>query len=137
MKNAEFRNVESEARFCVFPHPLRLHSAFSIHNSAFAMHRSNLKLFRDPFAPSSPQALAVALVMACGLSMMIMARKPDPSFRGKRRATTTTATNRFAQVFARLKRAPNSAARGTGENSRRQQVQTGISMLVYARPAGH
>ncbi|MEY2877864.1 MAG: hypothetical protein RLZZ15_244 [Verrucomicrobiota bacterium] len=63
------------------------------------------KLLRDLRALKS-QALAVALVMACGLAMMIVTRSLMLSL------TTTRdgyyERNRFAEVFARLKRAPNS-----------------------------
>jgi putative ABC transport system permease protein len=62
------------------------------------------KLLRD-FRALKSQAFAVALVMACGLAMMIMTRSLILSL-----ATTRDRyyqQNRFADVFARLKRAPD------------------------------
>jgi putative ABC transport system permease protein len=65
------------------------------------------KLLRD-LRRMKGQAAAVSLVMACGLSMLIMARSLIHSL------DTTRAdyyqTNRFAEVFASLKRAPNHLA---------------------------
>jgi putative ABC transport system permease protein len=64
----------------------------------------DVKLLRDLRALKS-QALAVALVMACGLAMMIMTRSLILSL-----VTTRDRyyeQHRFAQVFARLKRAPS------------------------------
>jgi len=63
------------------------------------------KLLRDLSALKS-QALAVALVMACGLAMMIMTRSLILSLATTR--DTYYEENHFAQVFAVLKRAPNS-----------------------------
>ncbi len=63
------------------------------------------KLLRDLRALKS-QAFAVALVMACGLAMMIMTRSLILSLGTTR--DTYYEQNRFAQVFAVLKRAPNS-----------------------------
>ncbi|HWQ91510.1 MAG TPA: hypothetical protein VN673_07545, partial [Clostridia bacterium] len=54
------------------------------------------------------QAIAVALVMACGLAMMIMARSLIYSLDTTRREYYEA--NRFAEVFVNLKRAPNSLA---------------------------
>eukprot|EP01035_Chromulina_nebulosa_P016322 gene16322-21636_t len=67
----------------------------------------DLKLLRDLKALKS-QALAVALVMACGLAMMIMTRSLIASLETTRDAYYRD--NRFAEIFARLKRAPNSVA---------------------------
>src|SRR5512145_1362799 len=65
------------------------------------------KLLRD-LRRMKGQAAAVSLVIACGLSMLIMARSLIHSL------DTTRAdyyqTNRFAEVFASLKRAPNHLA---------------------------
>ncbi|MDB6128584.1 MAG: transporter permease, partial [Verrucomicrobia bacterium] len=63
------------------------------------------KLLRDLRALKS-QALAVALVMACGLAMMIMTRSLILSLSNTR--DSYYRQYRFAEVFARLKRAPNS-----------------------------
>lgn len=51
------------------------------------------------------QVVAVAVVMACGLAMMIMARSLIYSLESTRDAYYES--NRFAEVFADLKRAPN------------------------------
>src|SRR5690606_12385437 len=51
------------------------------------------------------QALAVALVMACGLTMMIMTRSLILSLESMRDAYYRD--HRFADVFARLKRGPD------------------------------
>lgn len=69
------------------------------------MHPLDLKLLRD-IGKMKGQILAVGLVMACGLAMMIMARSLILSLETTRAAYY--AENRFADVFADLKRAPNS-----------------------------
>ncbi len=69
------------------------------------MHPLDLKLLRD-IGKMKGQMLAVGLVMACGLAMMIMARSLILSLETTRAAYY--AENRFADVFADLKRAPNS-----------------------------
>ncbi|MHC1763542.1 MAG: ABC transporter permease [Verrucomicrobiia bacterium] len=68
---------------------------------------SNLdrKLGRD-LRRMKGQATAVAVVMACGLAMMIMARSLIHSLESTRQEYYQS--NRFAEVFAHLKRAPNS-----------------------------
>ncbi len=65
------------------------------------------KLLRDLRALKS-QALAVALVMACGLAMMIMTRSLIRSLNTAREGYYER--HRFADVFASLKRAPKSVA---------------------------
>ena len=85
----------------------------------------DLKLLRDLRALKS-QAFAVALVMACGLAMMIMTRSlilsledtRDDYYRG----------HRFAQVFARLKRAPQAVAGQLAAIPGVAAVQTGIAL---------
>lgn len=62
------------------------------------------KLFRD-LGKMKGQTLAVGLVMACGLAMMIMSRSLLFSLETTRDAYYER--NRFADVFADLKRAPN------------------------------
>ena len=69
----------------------------------------DLKLIRDLRALKS-QAAAVAIVMACGLAMMIMTRSLIVSLETTRDAYYRD--NHFAQIFSRLKRAPNSVAGG-------------------------
>ncbi len=64
----------------------------------------NRKLFRD-LGKMKGQVAAVSLVMACGLAMMIMARSLIYSLESTRDAYYQD--NRFADVFADLKRAPN------------------------------
>ena len=91
------------------------------------MTRLDLKLFRDLRAIKS-QALAVALVMACGLAMMIMSRSLILSLETAR--DDYYRDYRFAQVFARLKRAPNSLREELAKIPGVGTVQTGISMLV-------
>ena len=68
------------------------------------MHPLDLKLFRD-LGKMKGQMVAVALVMACGLAMMIMARSLIYSLESTRDAYYER--YRFADVFADLKRAPN------------------------------
>ncbi len=63
------------------------------------------KLLRD-LGRMKGQAAAVALVMACGLAMMIMSRSLILSLESTRDAYY--AEHRFADVFSHLKRAPNS-----------------------------
>jgi len=63
------------------------------------------KLWRD-LRRLKGQALAVALVMACGLAMMIMARSLIHSLDQTRRLYYES--NRFGDVFVYLKRAPSS-----------------------------
>jgi putative ABC transport system permease protein len=62
------------------------------------------KLARD-LRRMKGQVLAVALVMACGLAMMIMARSLIHSLETTR--WEYYQANHFAEIFARLKRAPN------------------------------
>ncbi len=69
------------------------------------MHPLDLKLVRD-LLKMKGQVVAVGLVMACGLAMMIMARSLILSLNTTRAAYYSE--NRFADVFADLKRAPNS-----------------------------
>ena len=85
------------------------------------------KLLRDLRALKS-QALAVALVMACGLAMMIMTRSLILSL------TTTRdeyyEKHHFAQVFARLKRAPNAVRDELTKIPGVAAIQTGIAIQV-------
>ncbi len=85
------------------------------------------KLLRDLRALKS-QALAVALVMACGLAMMITTRSLILSL------NTTRANyyerNHFAQVFARLKRAPNAVTEELAAIPGVAAAQTSIAIQV-------
>src|SRR5213595_3438167 len=85
------------------------------------------KLWRDLRRMKS-QAIAVALVMACGLAMMIMARSLIFSLESTRREYYEA--NRFAEVFAHLKRAPNSLQKRISELRGVATVQPGISVQV-------
>ena len=87
----------------------------------------DLKLLRDLRALKS-QAFAVAIVMACGLVMMIMTRSLIVSLETTRDAYYRD--YRFAQIFARLKRAPNSVAAQLAAIPGVAAVQTGIALTV-------
>jgi putative ABC transport system permease protein len=85
------------------------------------------KLVRD-LRHMQGQAMAVALVMACGLAMMIMARSLIHSLESTRREYYEA--NRFADVFAHLKRAPNSLVPRVAEIPGVALVQPGVSVQV-------
>src|SRR6266581_9312127 len=85
------------------------------------------KLVRD-LRRMKGQAVAVALVMACGLAMMIMARSLIHSLESTR--DEYYQANHFAQVFAHLKRAPNSLVTRVSEIPGVATVQAGISVQV-------
>lgn len=87
----------------------------------------DLKLLRDLRALKS-QAFAVALVMACGLAMMIMTRSLIASLETTR--DSYYRDNRFAQIFARLKRAPNSVVTQLAAIPGVAAVETGIALQV-------
>lgn len=89
--------------------------------------RSHLdrKLLRD-LNRMKGQALAVALVMACGLAMLTMSRSLINSLETTRREYYEA--NRFAEVFAHLKRAPNSLTGRIREIPGVAAVQVGISV---------
>ncbi len=87
----------------------------------------DVKLLRDLRALKS-QALAVALVMACGLAMMIMTRSLILSLETTR--DSYYEQHRFAEVFARLKRAPNSVREQLAAIPGVAAVQTGIAIQV-------
>src|SRR5215207_8020452 len=85
------------------------------------------KLLRDLRALKS-QALAVAMVMACGLAMMIMTRSLILSLETTR--DTYYEQHRFGQIFARLKRAPNAVREELAAIPGVATVQTGIAIQV-------
>ncbi len=85
------------------------------------------KLLRDLWAVKS-QAFAVALVMSCGLAMMIMTRSLILSLESTR--DDYYREYRFAQVFASLKRAPLSVAEQIAAIPGVAAVQTGIALQV-------
>jgi putative ABC transport system permease protein len=90
---------------------------------------SNLdrKLWRD-LRRLKGQAIAVALVMASGLAMMIMARSLIYSLESTR--LEYYQANHFADVFVHLKRAPNSVAARVAELPGVATVQPAISVQV-------
>ncbi len=83
------------------------------------------KLWRD-LRRIRGQAIAVALVMACGLAMMISTRSLIHSLETTRQEYYEA--NRFAEVFAALKRAPNSLAGQVAEIPGVAAVQPAISV---------
>ncbi len=85
------------------------------------------KLLRDLRALKT-QALAVALVMACGLAMMITTRSLMLSLTAARDGYYRE--NRFAQVFARLKRAPNAVREQLAAIPGVAAVETGLALQV-------
>ena len=85
------------------------------------------KLWRD-LRRMTGQAVAVALVMACGLAMMIMARSLIYSLESTR--AEYYQANHFADVFAHLKRAPNSLARRVADIPGVATVQPGLAVQV-------
>ncbi len=85
------------------------------------------KLLRD-LNRMKGQTIAVALVMSCGLAMMIMARSLIYSLESTRQEYYEA--TRFADVFGHLKRAPNSLASRVAEIPGVAAVQTGISVLA-------
>lgn len=91
------------------------------------MNHLDRKLFRDLRTIKS-QALAVALVMACGLAMMIMTRSLIRSLETAR--SSYYERFRFAQVFAGLKRAPLSLADEIATIEGVAAVQPNIALQV-------
>ncbi len=89
--------------------------------------RLDRKLLRDLLRLKG-QVLAVALVMACGLAMMTMARSLIHSLESARREYYEA--NRFADVFAHVKRAPDSVARHLGRIPGVAALAAGISVQV-------
>src|ERR1039458_10363959 len=85
------------------------------------------KLWRD-LSRMKGQAFAVAMVMGCGLAMMIMARSLVFSLESTRREYYEA--NRFAEVFAMMKRAPNSLAARIKAIPGVGTVQPGIAVQV-------
>jgi len=85
------------------------------------------KLLRD-LNRMKGQAVAVSLVMACGLAMLIMARSLIHSLESTRQEYYEA--HRFAEIFAHLKRAPNSLAARLAEVPGVAAAQTGISVMV-------
>jgi putative ABC transport system permease protein len=91
------------------------------------------KLARD-LSRMKGQAVAVATVMACGLAMLTMSRSLIHSLESTRREYYEA--QRFAEVFAALKRAPNSLAGRVREVPGVAGVDAGISAQVTLDIAG-
>ena len=110
------------------PHPDRKPQP-APHASRFTFHPSHLdrKLWRD-LRRMAGQAVAVSLVMGCGLAMMIMTKSLIYSLESTRQEYYEA--NRFAEVFDLLKRAPNAIAARVAEIPGVAAVQTGISRQV-------
>lgn len=85
------------------------------------------KLWRD-LNRMKGQALAVALVMACGLAMLTMSRSLILSLESTR--AEYYEANRFADVFAHLKRAPNSIAERVTQLPGVAGVEAGLAVNV-------
>lgn len=91
------------------------------------LHYLDRKLIRDLIRMKG-QAVAVALVMACGLAMMVMSRSLIYSLESAR--SDYYRAHRFAEVFAHLKRAPQSLADRISAIPGVGMVQPGISVQV-------
>ena len=91
------------------------------------MNLLDLKLLRDLKGLKS-QAFAVALVMACGLAMMIMTRSLIRSLDSARDGYYEQ--HRFAEVFANLKRAPDSVRDQLAALPGVAAVETGVEVNV-------
>src|SRR3954465_4549909 len=85
------------------------------------------KLWRD-VSRMKGQIVAVALVMACGLAMMVMARSLIHSLENTR--AEYYEANRFAELFAYEKQAPNSLARRGEQIPGVAAVQVGLFVEV-------
>lgn len=85
------------------------------------------KLLRD-LRRLKGQAIAVTLVMACGLAMLIMARSLIASLEGA--SADYYQHNRFAEIFAPLKRAPNQIAARIAAIPGVGTVETAIAVQV-------
>lgn len=85
------------------------------------------KLFRD-LSRMKGQAVAVSVVMGCGLAMLIMSRSLILSLEKTRREYYES--NRFAQVFASLKRAPRSLTAQLSQIPGVAHVQPGVAAQV-------
>jgi putative ABC transport system permease protein len=96
------------------------------------MHPLDLKLIRD-LGSMKGQTIAVALVMACGLAVMIMARSLVVSLESARDAYYTG--YRFGDVFCDLKRAPNALRARLAEIPGVAAVETRVTGSA-SRPAG-
>src|SRR5689334_15284888 len=87
----------------------------------------NRKLFRD-LAQLKGQAIAISLVMACGVAAFVNASSTSASLDGALSAYYDR--YRFADVFAHLKRAPNTTAEHIAQIPGVGQVQTRVVIDV-------
>ncbi|MBL9166277.1 MAG: ABC transporter permease [Verrucomicrobiales bacterium] len=85
------------------------------------------KLIRD-LTRMKGQAVAVSLVMACGLAMLVMARSLIHSLETTRQAYYLN--HRFADLFVQLKRAPESIVQRVRDIPGVAGAQSGISAQV-------
>src|SRR4051812_48942254 len=96
------------------------------------------KLLRD-LGGMKGQVIAVSIVIACGLAMMIMARSLIYSLESTR--DSYYQENRFARVFADLKRAPNDLRKrlieidGIGQLETRATGRITVDLPDLAEPA--
>ena len=90
----------------------------------------HLKLFRD-LARMKGQVVAVAIVMACGLTMMITMRSLIYSLETTRSAYYEH--NRFADIFCGLKRAPNALRARLAEIEGVAAVETRVTGTMTLR----
>jgi len=93
----------------------------------------NRKLCRDLLRMKG-QVVSVALVMACGLAMLVMARSLIHSLDSSR--SQFYESHHFADVFAYLKRAPNSLLASISQIPGVATAQPGISLQVTLDIAG-
>jgi len=91
------------------------------------MNPLNRKLWRD-LSGMKTQAIAIALVIGCGIAAFVMALTTVVSLRSTR--NDYYEQQRFAHVFAHLKRAPNTLAERIAEIPGVAQVQTRVLMDV-------
>src|SRR6185503_13899023 len=91
------------------------------------------KLWRD-LNRMKGQSLAVALVMACGLAMLTMSRSLISSLDSTR--AEYYEANRFADVFAHLKRAPKSVAERAAQIRGIAGVEASLAVRVTLEITG-
>jgi putative ABC transport system permease protein len=91
------------------------------------LHHLDRKLLRD-LARMKGQAVAVSLVMACGLAMLVMSRSLIHALESTRREYYEA--NRFAEVFTQFKRAPQWIADRVAEIPGVAAVQPDLAVQV-------
>jgi putative ABC transport system permease protein len=93
----------------------------------------DIKLMRDIWHMRG-QAIAVGIIVACGVAIMVMALGTLSTLRASRDAYYER--YRFADVFASVRRAPESTAARLREIDGVQSVETRIARLVILRIEG-